>query len=178
MAFIYKITNIKNNKYYIGSTSNFKKRKYQHTYELCNHKHHNRLLQKDWDYYGEENFEFIILETIPDDCKLQREQEYLDSLIGKENEIYNICSDCQGGSAMSFRPRMVKCKICKKHFDTYDLTEKVCSFDCEMIYETFKDEYNHPENYRWKRSNYERKHINNWDVDDFTAADWDDRMSK
>lgn len=178
MAFIYKITNLKNNKYYIGSTNNFKKRKYQHTYELNNHKHFNRLLQKDWDYYGEENFEFIILEDIPDDYKLQREQEYLDSLIGKEDEIYNICSDCQGGFTMSFRPRMRRCKVCRELFKTFDLRELTCSVQCEIEYENFKDEYDHPEDYRWRHSNYERKCINDWDVDDFTAADWDNRWSK
>ena len=84
-------------------------------------------MQKDWDYYGEENFEFIILEDIPDDYKLQREQEYLDSLIGKEDEIYNICSDCQGGFAMSFRPRISRCKVCRELFKTFDLREFTCS---------------------------------------------------
>lgn len=127
---------------------------------------------------GEENFEFIILEDIPDDYKLQREQEYLDSLIGKEDEIYNICSDCQGGFAMSFRPRMRRCKVCRELFKTFDLREFTCSVQCEIEYENFKDEYDHPEDYRWRHSNYERKCINDWDVDDFTAADWDDRWSK
>lgn len=179
MAYIYKIQNIKNGKYYIGSANNFEIRKKQHINDLNKLKHHNYLLQRDWNYYGDENFKFTVLEVVPDDQKFQKEQEYLDLLVGKENEIYNICRTSVGSLVvLSFHPYTRKCKVCKKRFKTYDLKEYICSVDCEMKYDCFSDEYDHPEDYNWKNSCYEYKNIEDWDVDDFTAADWDDRWSK
>lgn len=64
MIGIYKITNIKNNKVYIGSTDNMERRILQHKNELNNNKHHSYKLQMDWNKYGENNFTFDLLEEI------------------------------------------------------------------------------------------------------------------
>jgi group I intron endonuclease len=61
---IYQIKNLKNNKIYIGSSKNIKERFLQHKYNLKNNKHCNPILQNSWNKYGEENFEFIIIEII------------------------------------------------------------------------------------------------------------------
>jgi group I intron endonuclease len=71
---IYKITNIINNKCYIGQTKNFKKRKQGHIRELNKNKHGNSLLQRSWNKYGKENFIFEII----DYCYGTYKQDILD----------------------------------------------------------------------------------------------------
>lgn len=61
---IYKITNLINNKFYIGSSSDLKKRLYEHRRELNLGVHANKHLQSAWNKYGEENFKFEVIETI------------------------------------------------------------------------------------------------------------------
>ena len=56
--FIYKITNTKNNKVYIGKTEKKdpKRRWRDHVLALKQNKHHNLHLQNAWNKYGEESF--------------------------------------------------------------------------------------------------------------------------
>lgn len=64
---IYKIINNINGKSYIGSSRNICNRLRCHYYELRNNKHCNKRLQNSWNKYGEENFEFQLVET----CNLE-----------------------------------------------------------------------------------------------------------
>jgi len=76
---IYKITNLVNQKVYIGSSKNiFHRIKYGHIYELNLNKHKNSYLQRSWNKYSSENFEFEILEMCEEDLLLEREQYHLD----------------------------------------------------------------------------------------------------
>ena len=59
---IYKITNLKNNKGYIGQSTDIKTRWINHKRELRNNIHRNPHLQNAFNKYGEEAFEFRILE--------------------------------------------------------------------------------------------------------------------
>lgn len=61
MIGIYFIKNIATNQYYIGQTSNLKKRLRDHRNNLIKNKHHNKHLQSSWNKYGEENFIFKII---------------------------------------------------------------------------------------------------------------------
>lgn len=58
IVFIYKITNIVNNKCYIGSTNKLNRRWNFHISCLNNNKHHSYHLQKSWIKYGSNNFVF------------------------------------------------------------------------------------------------------------------------
>jgi group I intron endonuclease len=89
---VYQIRNIINNKFYIGSTIYFNNRKSDHFRKLNTNKHDNPHLQRAWDKYGEENFEFNILEYVEDKEKLiEREQYWLDKTQCYNPEIgYNI----------------------------------------------------------------------------------------
>ena len=58
---IYMIQNKINNKMYIGQTVNIKERWKDHRAELRGGYHSNKHLQRSWDKYGEESFEFSIL---------------------------------------------------------------------------------------------------------------------
>lgn len=62
---VYKITNIVNNKFYIGSTSvTFKSRLKDHLSQLRRDIHTNIYLQEDWNIFGEDSFEFSIIEIL------------------------------------------------------------------------------------------------------------------
>lgn len=85
---IYKITNLINEKIYVGSSIDLKRRNRNHFKELIENKHNNQKLQRAFNKYGEENFKFEILELIEDKSQLiSHEQRYLDLL----NPQYNIC---------------------------------------------------------------------------------------
>ena len=62
MSGIYMIRNIINNKVYIGQSSDLKDRLAHHKSSLRHNRHYSSYLQNAWNKYGEENFEFIILE--------------------------------------------------------------------------------------------------------------------
>lgn len=64
---IYCITNLKNNKKYIGQTYDLKYRWNRHKSDLNCGRHHNKHLQSAWNKYGEDNFSYSILEFCPID---------------------------------------------------------------------------------------------------------------
>ena len=95
MGYLYIIRNKVNDKFYLGSTNNYHKRKINHFSQLRCDKHHSIHLQRAYDKYGEDNFEFIIIETCFN--HLEREQELLD-IINLRKDTYNISSDATGGN--------------------------------------------------------------------------------
>lgn len=76
---IYKIINLINGKFYIGSSKNLRNRLWKHRSLLRHNKHHNPHLQNSWDKYGEDNFDYCILEVCDEKCQYEREQYYIDS---------------------------------------------------------------------------------------------------
>lgn len=75
---IYKITSLKSNKFYIGSSQNLKKRALDHKSLLRNNKHPNRYLQFTWNKYKDLFFE--IIEECSIENLIEREQFYIDKL--------------------------------------------------------------------------------------------------
>ena len=55
---IYSIFNIINNKQYVGSSKNIRRRIKEHYRDLQNNKHHSQPLQNAWNKYGKYSFEF------------------------------------------------------------------------------------------------------------------------
>jgi group I intron endonuclease len=90
MAVIYRITNMVNNKYYIGSAESFARREWQHRNDLKRGVHKNPHLQASWNKYGGDAFVFEILEEVPEgESQLAWEDKYL-SLYAANYECYNI----------------------------------------------------------------------------------------
>lgn len=83
---IYKLINLINGKFYIGSTKNMRRRLWKHRALLRHNKHHNPHLQNSWNKYGEDNFDYCILELCDVNCQYEREQFYINSL----HPEYNI----------------------------------------------------------------------------------------
>lgn len=98
MAYIYRIRNVINSKVYIGSTNNVKKRFDTHICNLRNKTHHNKHLQNAWNKYGEDKFEFEIIEECEDSIKFQKEQKYIDKYKYYWNNCYNISVTASGGT--------------------------------------------------------------------------------
>lgn len=61
---IYKIVNIQNDNFYIGSAVNLARRRARHFSELRNNKHNNKHLQAAWNKYGECSFVFTVVELV------------------------------------------------------------------------------------------------------------------
>ena len=74
---VYKITNLKNNKVYVGSSIDISSREYKHFWMLKKGIHDNTHLQKSYKKYGKDNFEFIILENCPESEIIERENFYI-----------------------------------------------------------------------------------------------------
>lgn len=96
MAVIYRITNMANGKFYIGSAESFARREWQHKYALRRNEHKNPRLQAAWNMYGEEMFVFEIIEEVPiDRSAFDIENTYLYKVVGQE-DCYNINTDAVG----------------------------------------------------------------------------------
>lgn len=77
---IYKITSLLDGKCYIGSAVDLKHRWACHQYDLRQHRHHSRYMQRAYDKHGVENLTFEIIELVENkNDLLGREQYWLDA---------------------------------------------------------------------------------------------------
>jgi group I intron endonuclease len=107
---IYKITNIINNKFYIGSAVNIRKRQNEHFNNLKTNKHENKKLQNSYNKYKKENFKFEVLVYCPKEYCLKLEQWFLDNM----KPILNISPNAS--SQLGYKhTEETKLKISKKH---------------------------------------------------------------
>lgn len=101
---VYKITNLINNKIYIGSTLvDFDKRWKHHISALNKNKHHSPHLQNAYNKYGKENFKFEILHIMDNNSEeeiLKTEEKYILKYKSYLSEYgYNISTTPGGGSS-------------------------------------------------------------------------------
>lgn len=83
---IYSISNTINGKLYVGSTNNISVRWNKHRALLRHNKHQNTHLQSAWNKYGEESFEFSIIEECSIESLIEREQYFIDKLGPEYNQ--------------------------------------------------------------------------------------------
>lgn len=89
MTGIYKITNKKNGKVYVGKSKDIIHRWSEHEKALAKHEHHSSKLQADYDLYGGiEAFEFSIIETC-DASELKEKEVFYTNQYDAINNGYN-----------------------------------------------------------------------------------------
>ena len=86
MIGVYEIKNKLNNKTYIGSSIQLNRRLWYHKHQLRKGTHHNIHLQRAWNKYGKDAFEFSILVVCEEHDLLLFEQSLMDKL----HPEYNI----------------------------------------------------------------------------------------
>lgn len=119
---IYKIVNLVNNDFYIGSTQNFIKRYYTHINHLRINKQSCTLLIRAINKYKEENFKLEIIEECLPEELLTREQYYLDTLLPKYNVAKIAGSNL--GIKRSNSVKQAKSIQQKKNWENPDYREK------------------------------------------------------
>ncbi len=78
---IYVIICLESGRRYIGSAVDIASRWRVHRCDLHKHKHHSQHLQRAWNKYGEDKFQFAVLEIVDDRLMLvEREQVWLNEL--------------------------------------------------------------------------------------------------
>jgi len=87
---IYMITNVVNNKRYIGQSKNISNRKIHHFSRLRGNAHYNKYLQKAFNKYGENNFIFSVLLY----CELFELTKYEQFFVDFFDPEYNILKNC------------------------------------------------------------------------------------
>jgi group I intron endonuclease len=105
---IYCIENLINHKKYIGQSNNIEYRWKQHKYELNRGCHDNDYLQKAWNKYGCDNFNFYIIELCDIEMLNELEVYYIDfyDTLNRDNG-YNLTS---GGGANKYYSK----EVCEK----------------------------------------------------------------
>jgi len=97
MIGVYKITNMLDNKIYVGSSIAIEKRFISHKNDLTSNIHHNSKLQRAWNKHGAANFKFEIMRVVDNVISARLiEQEWLDKLI--KSESYNLSKNANGAS--------------------------------------------------------------------------------
>jgi len=86
-AGVYTITNTANGKLYVGSTVNLAHRWRQHRRLLSKGTHHSIKLQRAWNKYSADAFEFRVLETCSHGLLIPYEQMYIKYF----RPWYNMC---------------------------------------------------------------------------------------
>ena len=104
-GFIYKIVNKENGKFYIGSTIEPQRRKKRHFDDLRNKRHHCLFLQRAYDKYGVDSFEFLPREVnVTDDKELRLLEERYICYCWNSGKLYNTSKKGSGGDLISYHP--------------------------------------------------------------------------
>lgn len=113
---IYKITNLINNKIYIGQTTNFVKRKREHINNLIIGNHVNKHLQSAWNKYGKYCFTFELVELCERDSLTEREQYWIDYYGGIDSiNVYNVRDAGDSGTFSKETRALISTKLKGRH---------------------------------------------------------------
>ena len=120
------------NKKYIGSSKNVQSRITKHFSELFNNKHTNKSLQKDFNEYGYDNFEFDVYEICDENELLVKEKDKQISV-----GIDNLYNEKISNYYMSEELKNKYANVDKSTHKTMEYRQKMSSLksNCIMQYE-------------------------------------------
>lgn len=108
IAGIYTITNLLTDKVYVGSSVNVARRFTQHRHLLKKGEHRNKYLQAAWNKYGEEHFEFALMERVRSkELLIAREQFWID-VLNSVKSGYNLRPDARNQLGFKHSPETKK----------------------------------------------------------------------
>ena len=91
---VFQIRNLINNKVFIDSSVDMKAKWNRHKAELRFGSHRNKLLQEEWNEYGEDNFVFEVLSELEKKdephINYQKELKLLQEMVIAEMDIQNL----------------------------------------------------------------------------------------
>ena len=90
---IYGIHNLLTDTWYVGQSNNINRRLVQHQNELYKKEHHNKHLQRAYDKYGRDAFQFIVLE----ECSVELLNEREVYWIAEKDSFNNGYNQTLGG---------------------------------------------------------------------------------
>lgn len=128
---IYKITNIKNNKSYIGLSSNIQKRWKEHLSDAhsCDDKSFNNPLYQDIKEYGIDCFTFEILEECEQDFLSEKEKYYIEKY---NTYIPNGYNRTLGGRGKA-KPTAFICENCGKPLKRFSKSRTGLCLECYKL---------------------------------------------
>ena len=118
---VYKIINLTNAKFYVGSTVKWRTRVRTHRRKLAAGTHHCTPLQNAWNKYGEESFVFRIVAEISDPAELHSvEQVYLNEDHGTErcDHVARYTDNSNRGVVRSERHKARISEALKHHYES------------------------------------------------------------
>ena len=96
-AAVYKLENKVTNKIYIGQSTAYESRWAAHKLKMRKGIHGNKAIQLDANKYGEDSFEFSIIQEYPSDTSreilFEHEQQLINEYIAEGKDLYNIRTD-------------------------------------------------------------------------------------
>jgi group I intron endonuclease len=121
MPAIYRILNVANDHFYVGSSVNVRRRRWEHWDSLKKGVHHCEALQAAWVEFGEDAFEFEIIEEVADITRLLFvEETYLMKHAGSP-ECYNTAMSAHQSPAALPRVRVkISEGLRRKYADGFD----------------------------------------------------------
>lgn len=96
IAGVYVIKNIANSKCYVGSSIDCRSRRKDHLFRLRKGSHHNKEMQKEFRQFGENAYQFSVLEKVENEEKLIELEQYYIDLMQPEYNI-RIRADSNSG---------------------------------------------------------------------------------
>lgn len=108
MRGIYKIINQQTGKYYVGSSRNIPRRWKKHTKMLNANRHVNKKLQNAWNKYGQDCFQFVVIEELTESISLiDAEQKYLNVASSEQSKTYNLKFEANGWDWTNNREKLI-----------------------------------------------------------------------
>jgi len=162
---IYKITNLINNKLYIGSSNNIEKRKIAHFSLLKRNKHHSIYLQNSYNKYGKNAFKFEIIELCSKEDLFLKEQFYVDFYISYK-PLYGYNEAAIIKSSKRYNPVYqydINGNFVKK-WESATLVATNFNRDITLVHRACKKEGALFENFQWSYENNKNKIINLFNV--------------